>query len=385
MDYEIELACGRLNLRTVREDLPLPSLLDFASRQNPRRGFLFVSRVLGKHIPCAPRRMRESYDRLARALQGEPGPLLAIGLAETATGLGAGVADSLAGALGRTDVLFQHTTRHWIDAPVLLRFDEVHSHAPEHILYAPDPALAERYRATATLALIDDEISTGRTLARIAERLAPHLPSLRRILFVSLVNWLDSEARERIAASLEVPIRFVSLIDGTFSFAPRSGFSPTLPSGVIARQPAPWPARSDTGRRGLAMPPDRTGIERAAEALSKTPRLQRAATLIGTGELAYPPFLVAEELERQGLDVLFQGTTRSPILAGGAIAGSLSISDEHAEGVENYLHNPPAAARHTIVAYESSQQAVAHDLPHRLGAERWVVPSDLFSAPQYTR
>ncbi len=52
MLYPIAIRAGDLLIETHREDMPLEALLDFASRQNPKRGFLFVSKVLGRHIPC---------------------------------------------------------------------------------------------------------------------------------------------------------------------------------------------------------------------------------------------------------------------------------------------------------------------------------------------
>ncbi len=382
MHYQVTLTCGLLDLRTEREDLPLEALLAFASRQNPRRGFLFVSRVLGKHIPCAPSRMRDVYDRLAAELAGVRGPVLAIGLAETATGLGAGVADSLARLDGRQDVLFQHTTRHRLTAQILAEFDEIHSHAPEHVVYGPLPALAEQYQRTATLALIDDEITTGRTLVGISAKLLHHLPAVREVVFISLVNWLDQSRRCAIVTDLTVPTRFVSLVEGTFSFSPRSDFAPVLPSRVVAQQISPFPVRADTGRRALRMPLERDLIARDADRFACSDCVGNGPiSVIGTGELAYPPFLLAEALEQRGADVFFQGTTRSPILKGEAIEDSLCIADEHREGVQNYLHNPPARNRRAIVGYECGHHARSHGLANRLGAAVWVVPKLAATVP----
>lgn len=383
MDYEIDLACGRLRIETVREDLPLDALLGFASRRNPRRGFLFVSRVLGKHVPCSPRVMRGTYDRLADQMRGVPGPVLVIGLAETATGLGGGVADSLARRDARDDVIFQHTTRHRLDAPLLVQFDEVHSHAPDHLLYAPQPSLEASYRETATLLLVDDEITTGRTLVALASRLAHRLPALQQIVLVSLVNWLDPDLQCRLTDGLPVPARFVSLLEGTFEFEPRPGFAPVLPEGMRAQWPAQRSPRPDTGRRGLAMPAGAAAIDSAIERWATLSGEEPSAlTIVGTGELAYPPFLLAERLERAGCNVLFQGTTRSPILAGGDIERSLSFGDEHGEGVQNYLHNPPCLSRRPILAYESHWHAEHHPLPVQLGADVWVVPAEGLTASQ---
>jgi len=59
---------------------------------------LFVSKVLGKHWPVRPTVMREIHARLATQIANLPGPLLVIGMAETATALGRGVAEEAPGA-----------------------------------------------------------------------------------------------------------------------------------------------------------------------------------------------------------------------------------------------------------------------------------------------
>jgi len=57
-----ELPTGALCLELEEGASALASLLDFAARANPKRAFLFLSKVLGKHYPvdsdrdgvCAP-------------------------------------------------------------------------------------------------------------------------------------------------------------------------------------------------------------------------------------------------------------------------------------------------------------------------------------------
>ena len=78
----IPIQAGRLTVETRREDLPLESCLSYATRQNPKRLYLFVSKVLGKHWPVRPGLMREVHARLAAKIADLPGPLLVIGLAE---------------------------------------------------------------------------------------------------------------------------------------------------------------------------------------------------------------------------------------------------------------------------------------------------------------
>jgi hypothetical protein len=367
--YEIDLACGRLSIDTVREMLPLDKLLGFATRRNPKRGFLFVSKVLGKHIPCAPRRMREVYNILAEPLKTVPGPVLVMGMAETATGLGGGVADSLAELrrlIAGSDVIYQHTTRHALAAEALVRFDEAHSHAPDHIVYAPTPGLAPDYYNAETLVLVDDEITTGRTLTLLAEAMLEHLPKVRCVVFASIVNWLDEDRIREIRQRLSQRLDIVCILDGKFSFERNPEFHAELPGQVTAQREAE--VRADAGRRGLRM------VGGAAEA-PEAPALDPAMPVhvIGTGEFGYQPFLLAEQLERQGFEVYYQSSTRSPILPGGAITHSLTFTDEHGEGVTNYLHNPPKDAQ-VLVAYEAEQCAANHDLPEQLNAVPVFLP-----------
>ena len=363
MQYAFRIPGGTLRIATEREELPLRQLLGFAARANPRRPFLFVSKVLGRHIPCRPALMRDTYRRLAAPLLDAPGPVWVIGLAETATGLGAGVADSLARTRGRPDIGLQHTTRLPLATAPMLTFEEAHSHAPTHLLHYPMPALADHFGAARTLVIVDDEISTGQSVRRLAEQLRPWMPKLSLIVLVSLVNWLDTPARERIARALAAPpgsrrIAWCSLLDGQFDFAPTPGTRPAvLPADVAARRPG-WPARADQGRRGLLMP---AGGSRPPALALPPAACSRALAVIGTGECAFAPFLAAEGLELAGLDVTFQTTSRSPVMPGGAVGHSVACPDPYGEGVGYYLHNPPGAQRLTIALYEDP---LACEAPH---------------------
>ena len=88
---EIALRSGtlRVSCSEVAGDWPLDRLCGFASRRNPKRGFLIVSKVLGRHIPARPAEMREAARALAARIPADlPQPTLVIALAETAVGLG---------------------------------------------------------------------------------------------------------------------------------------------------------------------------------------------------------------------------------------------------------------------------------------------------------
>src|SRR5438067_934297 len=162
----------------------LDALCAVAERDNPRRRFLVVSKVLGRHIPVAPSKMRRAMRDLAAMLPADlPQPVLVVGLAETAVCLGQGVYEELArrGVLG----CYMHTTRQLGEAPLLCRFEEPHSHASSHLVYRPRFDLA----GFRSLVLIDDEISTGTTLANLREALLGSLPRVQRVVVAALTDW----------------------------------------------------------------------------------------------------------------------------------------------------------------------------------------------------
>ena len=94
-----DLPNGRLTLTINRADLPPDELFALGARANPRRAFLFVSKVLGKHWPVATATLARIHALLAAKLPAElPTPVLFIGMAETATALAQGRVRGVAGA-----------------------------------------------------------------------------------------------------------------------------------------------------------------------------------------------------------------------------------------------------------------------------------------------
>ena len=168
------------------ESEPLTALVGLALRRNPRRAHLPVSRVLGKHIPIGPARVRSAAEalahRAAQCLDADPvawSDPVVVGYAENATALAHLVADTL-----DADHVVNTTRRTVGDGDVLAAFDEEHSHAPRHVLVPDEP---ERWTPDRPLVLVDDELSTGRTVAvtlRLLHRLLPR----RRYVVATLAD-----------------------------------------------------------------------------------------------------------------------------------------------------------------------------------------------------
>ncbi|MGF1767516.1 phosphoribosyltransferase family protein [Enterovibrio makurazakiensis] len=339
---------GKLDIVVKCSQYPMDELLSFASRENPKRGYLFVSKVLGKHWAVKPSRMRKTYDSLS-TLIGSDVSTFVVGMSETATGLGAGVADSLARSQ-TNDVYYQHTTRHQLNDTVWLKVEESHSHATSHLLYQPEKSLLDKVKQCQRLLLVDDEISTGKTLKRLGDALLDKGCCIEEVVIVSLVNWLDVEHKEQFT-EWPVNVRFVSLLEGSFAFEEKPNLDLSLPRNTD-KDFSLMNSRRDLGRLPIKMP-------YAGEIPSLN--VEGPITIIGDGEHLYFPFLVAEKAESDGRDVVFQSTSRSPIMLGDAIKSKLSFRVDHRE-VEHYIYNLESEGRTSLHFIEDERLRQQHQL-----------------------
>lgn len=349
-------------------DPALRDLLGLALRRNPRRAHLLVSNVLGKHVPQLPAAVHGAGRALGARVRDLLGPdqarrAVVLGYAETATGLGHSVADGLGTAP------YLHSTRRPVPgaAPVG-GFEEEHSHATSHLLLPEDPGLLS---TGGPLVLVDDELSTGRTLLNTIRALHTAHPRDRYVI-VSLVDLRDTEQRGHLAqavADLGARLDLVAGATGTVRLPPdvlaraqalidAHAETPAAITGTLAaplvRADLDWPADlPDGGRHGFT-PGHRDRLEtalpqlgrRLAAALTGTPR---RVLVLGSEELMYIPLRLAEALGHalgDRSEVRFSTTTRSPVLAvddpGYAIRTRLAFPahDDPADGPgERYAYN----------------------------------------------
>lgn len=364
----VRLSGGDLRVEVDRSDLPLDALCGFASRRNPKRPFLFVSRVLGRHLPVRPKTMRAVHRRLAAKLPaGLPGPAVVVGMAETAVALGHGVQHAWRTMSGREDLLFIHSTRYRLAGHRLLStFEESHSHATGHLIHEPaDAADAELFSACRTLVLVDDEASTGSTFVAIAEACRSHMPELSRIVCVTITDWMGEWRRGEIRAAMPARTDFVSLLEGSYTFVPSDAPPPKMPDvtgdgrskdGLI---PVNW------GRLGVRAP---RPLPEHVMAIRAKPG--ERILVLGTGEFVYPPFQLARRLSAMGADVMAQATTRSPIMEGNDIHGILEFPDAYRDAIPNFLYSArPGQYGRVLVCYETPPETAQGDLLATLGAE----------------
>ena len=390
-----------VGLTTTRSavGLPLDALVGLALRRNPRRAHLLVSTVLGKHVPTDPRvvqaagtllgllvadalagsstvaeaaRRADVTQALTAALAGGPGAAehlllvvdglhdsvtpapaaggttVVVGYAETATALG----HCVGAALGAPSL---HSTRRPVAgvAPAA-GFAEEHSHATEHLLLPADP----RFLADAsTLVLVDDEISTGKTVLNTVRALHADSPRERYVV-AALVDLRSPDDQERFAAlgrEIGARVDVVALTSGTIA----------LPGDVLERAPLvvaeqsarqellsadgtdgtdgtgraggpdgdPAAARAAVSRRAAWEDGVREGGRHGFSVEDETVLRARSAALaedlardlvgddvlvLGFEELMYAPLLVGVALTAAVSDsvrVRYSTTTRSPVLS----------------------------------------------------------------------
>ncbi|WP_296306872.1 phosphoribosyltransferase domain-containing protein [Erythrobacter sp.] len=326
-ELAVALPTGTLTLSWVAPER-VNALCDFAARANPKRGFLIVSRVLGRHLPTPPEALRAAADALAAQIPTDlPAPVLFCGMAETATGLAQAV---WAAWRGRHPVLasayVQSSRQTAPGARVLCRFEEGHSHAASHMVQVAG-AVEEVLPQARSLVIIDDECSTGSTFVEAAEALVAALPQIERIACASLTDW----SAQAFLSRMPRPTSAHSLIAGTLDWTPGAAQAATSLAPTANRH-GTAPATGMRSRTGLLAP------ESATRAPATAAPGERVLVL-GDGEHAYEALRIAEEFAAQGAVTTVQSITRTPAMLGHAMQSVTTLEDAYGSGATCHVYN----------------------------------------------
>ncbi len=390
--------------------IPPEKLFAMAARKNRKRNFLFVSKVLGKHIPVIPAialltgralamkyleeidhghfpqttemisvlRTRQNALKTYNALKQKPlqlsGTTLFIGFAETATALGHAMFENFAG-----EGFYIHTTREMIpEMKRIITFEEEHSHATSHRLYPIDHTMLQ---SSCPLVLVDDEITTGKTVLNIIDALHSLYPR-QKYTVVSILDWRSASDKALFKAKereLGIQIKTLSLISGNIEvkgkISEENGDILSIPKITEEKSLSQsdisveylyldsyfpeilyyssvdcngrennCPYLVGTGRFGISK--DKQSIivhqvEKVAAFLNQF-RKESKTLCMGTGEFMYIPMLIAAHM---GEDVYYQSTTRSPIYpyhrAEYGARNAFSFVSPDDEQTMNYFYNIP--------------------------------------------
>ncbi len=354
----------------------LEDLLGFAQRINPKRAFLFVSKVLGRHIPVAPSTMRCAFSDLANLVPDNlPEPILVIGMAETAVGLSAGVHQAL--QTRYPNALLLNSTRHAQfnkssenRKNLLTTFSEDHSHASQHLIYqSQDESIQAQLLASKTLIMVDDEASTGNTCVNVVTALRDAgLNQLEEVHLATLVDWSLNQGHENAntTTSDSIATRLINidfqrhhLLSGAWQWTdapnPKPIIMPSVDTTEVGTQPlgetANWgrfPTLDSTnGFANYLANFQQTFASFNEQTDFDINKLPQRILVLGSNEFVWIPLLLAEWLEcetqannaNNSTTVKFSALTRSPIALGGAISTMLSFSDNYGLGMTNFVYN----------------------------------------------
>ena len=388
--YQTNSATGKNGL-DKNTPYQLEDLLGFAQRINPKRAFLFVSKVLGRHIPVAPGTMRHAFTDLANLVPDDlPEPILVIGMAETAVGLSAGVHQAL--QTRYPNALLLNSTRHSQHnknntETLLTTFSEDHSHASQHLIYqSADTVTQAQLLASKTLIMVDDEASTGNTCVNVVTALRnAGLTELEQVHLTTLVDWslnqnqAQADVDDNISARLpNIEFHRHHLLSGAWQWTDAPNPEPITMPSVDTTEAGSY-ALGDTGNWGRFPTLDSTDgfafyltkFQAAFNLFNQqaqfekeqfdNEQLPKRILVLGSNEFVWLPFLLAEWLETQtqNATVKFSALTRSPIALGGAITTMLSFSDNYGLGMTNFAYNvEPSDWDLIVLCVETSADSV---------------------------
>ncbi|MDZ5606681.1 phosphoribosyltransferase family protein [Bacillus pseudomycoides] len=367
-------------------------LFQMAARMNKKRGFLFVSTILGKHLPILPatslaggcalaaRYMeilqhtnhpyqkeilnlissKDSTNNELEAILQYQFPLekevLFIGFAETATALGHAMFQCFQNAK------YVHTTRETISQiDSVITFEEEHSHATSHRCYVDQSYFLNEQ----PIVLVDDEMTTGKTVLNIIRSIQEKFPR-KEYIVASLLDWRSDAHRKQfteLEQELDITIHVISLLSGSINvigspIVTSSSRDETAYQSIeskIEKHIIPCPTLpytsiqhdinyiNYTGRFGISSD-DQKHIHSFSKKIGhdlKKKRKGQQTLCLGTGEFMYLPMRIAAEM---GENISYQSTTRSPIhpYIGDtqyAIYSRFSYESPEDKAVTNYFYN----------------------------------------------
>lgn len=202
----------KFEIKNNKFNFKINDLIEIGKRtNNPKRNFLFISKLLGKHIIVKPDIVKGAgillaslkYDNInaeniVRYIKGEninisndlnqesnnENNVLVIGFAETATGLGMSVASAI------KNCTYQTTTREPVmNMNNLLQFEEEHCHATTHQCFS---LLDTDFNNYDEIVLVDDEITTGKTMLNLITELRK-ISNVKKFTIFTILDWRTDE------------------------------------------------------------------------------------------------------------------------------------------------------------------------------------------------
>lgn len=294
-------------------------LIRVAKRENNnRRSYLYVNPLQGKHLPVSPSKSLELFSAMARRVESSyrDERVLLIGFAETATAIGAAIAE----CAGSVDY-YMNTTREDVPGTAFLYFSESHSHATEQRLAVR--GLERILGRVDRIVFAEDEVTTGKTIEKLIRVLRQTYGEKGlRFGIISVLNSMPEDrvlelAQDGIVCDALCRMRDRYRTDEIERYTYQT--PQTLPAGEgpgrvsLVQRNGGWNCRLSCDVQTIRA----KTAQFTASALDSIPSLASAGSVLvlGTEECMYPGMKLGAEIERRWPEkrVRFHATTRSPI------------------------------------------------------------------------
>lgn len=337
----------KININNNIYGIDIKDLVSIGDRDNNNeRNFLFISKVLGKHIEVRPNMCKviglllvsvlfvenNKTSFLINYIKNQDGNeeeikeamkltyktkerIVILGFAETATALGMAVAASIENSYYIT------TTREDIkDIKSIFNFEEEHSHATTHRCFLINH---NKLNEANRVILVDDEITTGKSMLNIIKELIK-VTNVRKYTILSILDLRNIKYRnlyKEFAYKNNLEIEVKSLISGEIYEEDKKVYLNN--EEVIINEISPVASLNIMSRRGEHLKyTGRFGVDfkeilkiedeciEVAKIIEKRIGRDKKVLVLGHGENIYIPSRIASYLSG---DIYFKSTTRSPI------------------------------------------------------------------------
>jgi orotate phosphoribosyltransferase len=363
----------KINIRENVYDLNLDDLVSIGYRDNnSKRNFLFISKILGKHIEVKPDICKVTGFLLVSTILGitkETSMLInyikdknkdknvneamkltyrtnekivVLGFAETATGLGMGVASAIENSYYIT------TTREDIKGiKSFFNFEEEHSHSTTHKCFPED---IYKLKEADRIILVDDEITTGKSMLNIIKELK-RTTGVRKYEILTILDWRSLESRNLYKDFIrknKVEIEVRALISGDIEVEDNNLYYDEKEEilyekmkvnylNILSRKGQYF---KFTGRFGVNFDDIKKTEKECIKVANKIHEIigdNKKVLVLGHGENIYIPSRIASYLKG---DVYFKSTTRSPIYCIDDIDYPINEKSVfYHDGVKYYFYN----------------------------------------------
>lgn len=278
-------------------------------KNNPKRDFVFVNSMQGKHIPQSPSKILKMYDELLNEIIKNSNlneKVAIIGFAETATAIGNYIASKLPNCIYYT----QTTREQFNNRKPLIAFEEEHSHATSQALYGH----LEELKKCNRIIFVEDEISTGKTILNFIKEFEKLKIDLKYSV-ASLLNWQNDEWTE-VFNRYNIDRYFIvkgklRALDTKLDIETNNEIEfNKYKEKIIVEKGIKLP----NPRLGIKLP-NKNELNYSLDNLQELIKDSKDILVLGTEEYMFWPMLFAQKLEsmNSSLNVYFHATTRSPI------------------------------------------------------------------------